>query len=298
MQNALTLTASLLVSSNSKRQHQSFFSICIAWLLKVPRTKRLFTGNNAKLDQVNCAWLKKGLLCLYILYWVSKGLVCLYILEKVEIWSGDTDASLTDWQTIEDSATQLLYSIQFKLSHAIENTPCSILFTALCNILLISRSYQECYHLLRTNETHQNSKPCEVTDSGLRAVQPHFIGPSPTWHNKKFLCWHLYFFNLWFITLGHTLRWWKITDWWARISKRTCTYLNKCPTWRVGQQPKFRPLMWFSDMGLQVMMKGFILFQLLLRANTAPEVEEYLWMCWAHVLNVPKFSLLLVVAIY
>ena len=30
-------------------------------------------------------------------YKVSKGLVCLYILEKVEIWSGDTDAShLTD----------------------------------------------------------------------------------------------------------------------------------------------------------------------------------------------------------
>ena len=30
------------------------------------------------------------------LYWVSKGLVCLYILEKVEIWSGVTDASHTD----------------------------------------------------------------------------------------------------------------------------------------------------------------------------------------------------------
>ena len=29
-------------------------------------------------------------------YRVSKGLICLYILEKVEIWSGDTDASLTD----------------------------------------------------------------------------------------------------------------------------------------------------------------------------------------------------------
>ena len=55
--------------------------------------------NVKKLDQVYCAWLKKGLLCLYILYWVSKGLVCLYILEKVEIWSGDTDASLTDWLT-------------------------------------------------------------------------------------------------------------------------------------------------------------------------------------------------------
>ena len=29
-------------------------------------------------------------------YRVSKGLVCLYILEKAEIWSGDTDALLTD----------------------------------------------------------------------------------------------------------------------------------------------------------------------------------------------------------
>ena len=51
-------------------------------------------------------------------YRVSKGLVCLYILEKVEIWSGVTDASQTDRQTTEDRATQLLYSIQFKLSHA------------------------------------------------------------------------------------------------------------------------------------------------------------------------------------
>jgi len=41
---------------------------------------------------------QKGLLCLYILYWVSKGLVCLYILEKVEIWSGVTDASQTHRQ--------------------------------------------------------------------------------------------------------------------------------------------------------------------------------------------------------
>ena len=62
---------------------------------------------------------QKGLLCLYILYWVSKVLVCLYILEKVEIWSGVTDASHTDRQTTEDRASQLLYSIQFKLSHAI-----------------------------------------------------------------------------------------------------------------------------------------------------------------------------------
>ena len=50
---------------------------------------------------------------------VSKGLVCLYILEKVEIWSGDTDASQTDRQTSEYSATQLVSSIKHKLSHAI-----------------------------------------------------------------------------------------------------------------------------------------------------------------------------------
>ena len=79
------------------------------------------SNKSGKLDQVYCAWLKKGLLCLYILYWVGKGLVCLYILEKVEIWSGDTDAWLTHWQTTEDRATQLLSSIQFKLSHATSN---------------------------------------------------------------------------------------------------------------------------------------------------------------------------------
>ena len=54
-------------------------------------------------------------------YRVSKGLVCLYILEKVEIWSGVTDARHTHSQTTEYRATQLLYSIQFKLIHAIKN---------------------------------------------------------------------------------------------------------------------------------------------------------------------------------
>ena len=43
-----------------------------------------------------CVTQKRAFMPLYILYWVSKVLVCLYILEKVEIWSGDTDASLTD----------------------------------------------------------------------------------------------------------------------------------------------------------------------------------------------------------
>ena len=41
------------------------------------------------------------------LYWVSKVLVCLYILEKVEIWSGVTDASQTDRQTTEDTVSSL-----------------------------------------------------------------------------------------------------------------------------------------------------------------------------------------------
>ena len=68
-------------------------------------------------------WLVLGQYKLVLLdirwYMVSKGLVCLYILEKVEIWSGDTDAWQTDWQTSEDRATQLLSSIKHKLSHAI-----------------------------------------------------------------------------------------------------------------------------------------------------------------------------------
>ena len=46
-----------------------------------------------------------------------KGLVCVCMLEKY--WSGVADASLTDRQTTEYSATQLASSIEFKLSHAI-----------------------------------------------------------------------------------------------------------------------------------------------------------------------------------
>ena len=46
----------------------------------------------AVLDQYNSVLLNIKL------YWVSKVLVCLYILEKVEIWSGATDASQTDRQ--------------------------------------------------------------------------------------------------------------------------------------------------------------------------------------------------------
>ena len=42
-------------------------------------------------------------------YWVSRGHLCLYILHKVEIWTGVTNAWLTDslthWQTLKDRAT-------------------------------------------------------------------------------------------------------------------------------------------------------------------------------------------------
>ena len=54
---------------------------------------------------------KKGFYAFIYCIGSAKGLyACIYS-------SGDTDAS----QTTEDRATQLLYSIQFKLSHAIKN---------------------------------------------------------------------------------------------------------------------------------------------------------------------------------
>ena len=46
----------------------------------------------------------------------------LYI-EKIEIWSGDTDPWHTHSQTIEYRATQLVESIKFNLSHAINKSP-------------------------------------------------------------------------------------------------------------------------------------------------------------------------------
>ena len=89
------------------------------------------TNNSSKLDQVYCAWLKKGLLCLFILYWVSKGLVCLYILEKVEIWSGDTDASLTHRQQnigllSFSTVLSLSWVTQFKVYHKVKCLSCRV----------------------------------------------------------------------------------------------------------------------------------------------------------------------------
>ena len=81
------------------------------------KSVKIYTG------QKNLHWRRRRQLSGMCIRWygVSKGLVCLYILEKVEIWSGDTYAWHTDWQTSEDRATrtQLLSSIKHKLSHAI-----------------------------------------------------------------------------------------------------------------------------------------------------------------------------------
>ena len=46
-------------------------------------------------------------------YWVRRGHVCLYILDKVEIWTCVTDASLTHWQTLKGRATH--YSSPYKV---------------------------------------------------------------------------------------------------------------------------------------------------------------------------------------
>ena len=57
--------------------------------------------------------------------WVSIGHLCLYILNKVEIWTGVTDAWLTDWlihsQTLKDRATQLL--IKYKSGALVTQWP-------------------------------------------------------------------------------------------------------------------------------------------------------------------------------
>ena len=66
----------------------------------------------SELDQVYCAWLNKGLLCLYILKKLRFGQV------------SPIPNTLTHSQTREYRATQLVESIKFKLSHAIsQNGP-------------------------------------------------------------------------------------------------------------------------------------------------------------------------------
>ena len=74
--------------------------------------------NYDELDQVYCAWLKKrAFMPLYIVLGQQRACMPVYIGK-----SGDLVRCyrcLTDTQTTEYRATQLLSSIQFKLSHAI-----------------------------------------------------------------------------------------------------------------------------------------------------------------------------------
>ena len=103
-------------------------------------------------------------------YLVSKGLVCLYILEKVEIWSGVTDAWHTHSHT-EDSATQLLSSIKHKLSHAIflaqlyisshierhgVTTLIFIKYTALLTLVLTIDIHESLYNSTKYNDWYQS----------------------------------------------------------------------------------------------------------------------------------------------
>ena len=66
----------------------------------MPLRWRIISGTLWYWVSIRRYWLVLGQYKLVLLdirwYMVSKGLVCLYILEKVEIWSGVTDASLTD----------------------------------------------------------------------------------------------------------------------------------------------------------------------------------------------------------
>ena len=88
---------------SQRRDHPYHFLIFLPWCTLQHLV--CATRGREKLDQVYCAWLSKGLLCLYILK-KSGDLVGFY-------------QCLTHRQTTEYSATQLVYSIQFKLSHAI-----------------------------------------------------------------------------------------------------------------------------------------------------------------------------------
>ena len=66
---------------------------------------RLYPGS---VKSSNCRFLV--VLGLHRRYWVSLGPICLHILKIVEIWSGVTNASQTDRETLKDRATQLLRS--------------------------------------------------------------------------------------------------------------------------------------------------------------------------------------------
>ena len=79
--------------------HEHFFKTRSSWI------------NCALRDDEAVYWVSKGHYEAVAVgnwwYWVSRGHSCLYILQKVEIWTGVTHASLTHSQS-KDSATQLL----------------------------------------------------------------------------------------------------------------------------------------------------------------------------------------------
>ena len=106
---------SKLINSNQKSIYELDQVYC-AWLIKWVLKREIIQLAELCLSRW---WIKSGTWWYWISIWryslvlgqyklellgfrwyrVSKGLECLYILEKVEIWSGDTDASLTDWLT-------------------------------------------------------------------------------------------------------------------------------------------------------------------------------------------------------
>ena len=98
-------------------------------------------------------WVSKNWHCLdqavlgITWYRVSIGLVCLYIFEKVEIWSGVTDASHTHSQTTEYIATQLFQSIKFKLSHA-NRSILLVKFVVFKNQFFVSRTHPPLLHFI------------------------------------------------------------------------------------------------------------------------------------------------------
>ena len=101
-------------------------------------------------------------------YWVSRGHLCLYILHKMEIWSGVTDALLTDWQLwkLHTTATQLLIKyksgklvtqFEMKMLHIILTQsfflghPLCKKYTVFCSIIRFKNNIIKCHpaHITR-----------------------------------------------------------------------------------------------------------------------------------------------------
>ena len=145
------------------------------------------------------------------LYWVSKVLVCLYILEKVEIWSGVTDASQTHRQqkigllsfSTVSSLSWVTQQVDLKLEH------------------MIGRSHREPMNL----ETQRQFVEWSYTSSVLASSKLILIAVSPA---PKSICKN-----------QHTYKWtWpQMSSWWncRIISVEFCPcrlfrLLQSCPS--------------------------------------------------------------------